>query len=297
VDFQAGTQPIPGYRLTRPIGCGSFGRVWEAAHDGQLVALKFIDTRMQPASVISREVRVLRALDELRHPNIIRFLGVHASGQYMILEMERAKGNLADLREVYRRRAGGDIPADHALDLLDQAAVALDFLAGVRLPGLSSAGGLQHCDVKLANLLLLGDTLKVADFGLCSGAGCRTHREGWKGTLPYAAPELFHGSAAPGTDQYALAVTYCQMVMGEKRFFPASANAEPPPGPPLDLTGLPDREVSVLARALHRYPGSRWPSCAAFLQALRRAIAAPPVAGAVRKKPPSSGERRRLCRT
>jgi serine/threonine protein kinase len=187
--------------------------------------------------------------------------------------MERADGNLADLRAAYQEHTGGNIPPDHALELLGQAAVALDFLAGLKLPGFSCAGGLQHCDVKPSNLLVLGDKLKVADFGLCAGSGWHTHTGGWKGTRPYAAPELFNGAAVPGTDQYALAVTFCEMVMGERPFFQAAPNT--PTGLPIDLTKLRDKEFPIIARALHPYPSSRWPTCQAFIQELRKVALLP----------------------
>jgi serine/threonine protein kinase len=235
------------------------------------VALKFMDCRTRSATMIAGEVRILRGLAELRHPNIISLLGVHASSKYLVLVMERADGNLADLREVYQDQTGGNIPPEHALDLLDQAAEALDFLAEIKLPGVIRAGGLQHCDVKPSNLLLVGDTLKVADFGLCAGSGWQTHTGGWKGTLPYAAPELYNGSATRGTDQYALAVTFCELVMGDRPFFKTDGKQPPPVGMPLDMTKLREREFPVIVRALHPYPSSRWPSCKAFMQALRKA--------------------------
>jgi serine/threonine protein kinase len=272
VALQAGLEPIPGYRLTQPLGAGAFGDVWEAAClDGQRVALKFIDCRTHSATMISSEVRVLRALAELRHPNIIQLLTVQASSRYLVLVMERADGNLSDLRNAYQQHAGGNIPPEHALDLLEQAAEALDFLAGARLSGFSSARGLQHCDIKPSNLLLIGNRLKVADFGLCAGSGWHTHTGGWKGTLPYAAPELYNGSATTGTDQYALAVTFCEMVMGDRPFFKSGSAPGTPVGTPIDLTKLRDKEFPIIARALHPYPSSRWPSCRAFIEALRQA--------------------------
>jgi serine/threonine-protein kinase len=121
----------------------------------------------------------------------------------------------------------------------------------------------------------------VADFGLCAGSGWHTHTGGWKGTLPYAAPELFNGAAVPGTDQFALAVTFCEVVMGERPFFKGPS----PTGLPVDLTRLREREYPILARALHPYPSSRWPSCQAFLAALRKAAHTPRAGTSVRIYP------------
>ncbi len=244
-----------------------------------------MDCRTHSATVIAGEIRVLRKLADLRHPNIINLLGVHASSKYMVLVMERADGNLSDLRQAYQEQTNGNIPPEHALELLDQAAEALDFLAQLKLPGITHTGGLQHCDVKPTNLLLVGDTLKVADFGLCAGSGWHTHGAGWKGTLPYAAPELFNGSAARGTDQFSLAVTFCELVMGERPFLKRDPNLSSPMGPPIDMTKLREREFPVIARALHPFPSSRWPSCKAFVQALRSAAVTPRGATSVRIYP------------
>ena len=103
-----------------------------------------------------------------------------------------------------------------------------------------------------------------------AGSGWQTR--GWKGTIPYAAPEMFNGAAAPGTDQYALAVTFCQLVMGERAFYKSTPRGTRPTGPPIDMTKLRDKEFPIIARALHPYPSSRWPSCKAFIQALRKVV-------------------------
>ena len=272
--FAVGTYPIPGHRLTGRLGAGSFAEVWEAVRDdGSKVALKFLDTRAKGSALIAGEVRMLRGLAALRHPNIIQLHAVIPSSKYLVLVMERADCNLTDLREAYVKETGGNVPPEHAVDLLDQAATALDFLATQNVGG--ATHGLQHCDVKPTNLLLVGYTLKIADFGLCAGSGWHTHQKGWKGTRPYAAPELFNGTAAPGTDQYALAVTFCELVMGERPFWQGTPADAPPAGMPLDLTKLRESEFPIISRALHPYPSSRWPGCRAFLQALRKALATP----------------------
>jgi serine/threonine protein kinase len=274
--WQPGQQPVAGLTLRRPLGAGAFAEVWDACDDsGRRFALKFMDCRSKPPSVISAEIRVLRGLAELRHPNIIELHGVYASSHYIILSMERADGNLEDLRQTYWEETGKNIPPEHLLEMLEQVADGLDFLAGVKLPGVNqSSHGLQHCDVKPTNLLLIGETVKIADFGLCAGSGWQTHRNAWRGTPPYAAPELFRGQATTGTDQFALAVTYLKLCAGERPFFPG----DPAAGPPtmaVDMTKVREKEVPVIARALHPQPSARYPSCRAFVAALRDAIQKP----------------------
>ncbi len=271
--LEAGSQPIPGYRLTQRLGAGAFGEVWEAQDaDGKLIALKFMDCRTKSSTLISSEIRVLRGLSELRHPNFIQLHGVHSTSHYIALSMERADGNLEDLRQVYVEETGKNIPSDHVLEMLEQVAVALDFLAEVKLPAVNpSSRGLQHCDIKPSNLLLVGDCVKIADFGLCAGTSWQTHRNGWRGTPPFAAPELYKGQATLGTDQFALCITFLKLCTGERPFWKNAPLDEPPGGLPIDLTKLREREVLIISRALNPQPTSRWPSCVAFIQALRNA--------------------------
>jgi serine/threonine protein kinase len=274
--LEASSQPIPGHWLTQRLGVGAFGEVWEARDsDGKLVALKFIDCRSNSPSLLSSEIRIFRGLSELHHTQFIHMHGVHATSQHIVLSMERADGNLEDLRQLYQDETGKNIPSDHLLDLLEQVAVGLDFLAELKLPGVNpSSRGLQHCDIKPSNLLLIGDHVKIADFGLCAGTSWQTHRKGWRGTPPFAAPELFTGHAAVGTDQYALCITFLKLCAGDRPFFHPVPADGPPIGLPVDLTKLRERELPVVSRALHPQPGQRWPNCQAFIKALREASVA-----------------------
>src|SRR5690348_7363610 len=98
--LEPGQQPVAGLTLRGPLGAGAFALVWDARDDaGRAFALKFMDCRSKPPSVISGEIRVLRGLAGLRHPNIIELHGVYASSRYIILSMERADGSLEDLRQ------------------------------------------------------------------------------------------------------------------------------------------------------------------------------------------------------
>ena len=276
---EVGAEPIPGHRITYQLGEGGGGAVWEAeTRGGAVVALKFLDCRNLPPLLVSNEIRVLLKLRELRHPNIIRLLDVCATQQYIVLKMERADGNLHELQQVYLQETGKPIPSDHLLDLMEQAAGALDFLAEQPRPGLAAHGhGMQHCDVKPSNLLIHNDGLKIADFGLCMSSLSQTQNKRFRGTAPYAAPELYEGRVTTHTDQYALAVTYCELISNGRMLRP---DYRPDPAePPVDMRKLRTNEFPVLARALDPHWVGRFPSCKSFVAALREAIQKPRPSG------------------
>src|SRR5262249_28902585 len=138
----AGQVPLPGYRLIENLGAGSFGEVWSATNpDGKQVALKFIDCQGKSGSAIGHEIRRIQGVKDLVHPHFIRLQGVCANSPYIIIIMERADGSLKDLQNAYQAEIGRNIPPDHLLELLEQAAAALDYLAEAKLPGFTSLDG------------------------------------------------------------------------------------------------------------------------------------------------------------
>src|SRR5262249_42224918 len=91
-------------------------------------------------------------------------------------------------------------------------------------------------------------------------------------TVHYAAPECFQRLTTRQSDQYSLAVTYCKMRGGRLPFqggFQEIINGHRFRQP--DLTMLSETERPVLARALAKEAGQRWPSCRAFVEALAAA--------------------------
>jgi hypothetical protein len=243
----ADTEPVPGYR--RATGPGGFA-----------VALKFV--RLGGASG-DAELRALELVRDLRHPNLLAVFGVWWVGEHLAIASELAERTLLD--RLTEATGGGlqGIPAEELLGHLEDAARGLDHLHHC---------GLQHRDVKPQNLLLLGGRVKVADFGLVKALRPGAAGHSGRMTPAYAAPEFLAGTTAPQSDQYSLAVTYCQLRGGRLPFPGAVAEVvvgqlrgEP------DLSMLPAAERPVVARALSLGPSERWPDCVSFVSALRRA--------------------------
>jgi serine/threonine protein kinase len=272
-DLKPGTQPVPGYRLMKRIGRGGFGEVWEAqstANESR-IALKFLDTKNNAfTSLVVNEIKLLLQLRDLQHPNLLQFYSVSTGKNMIILSMELAEGSLNDLHYIYRTDNKTHLPPDVLLNLMYQSAEGLDFIARQKPPhaSLASHGGMQHCDIKPSNLLLQGNVLKVADFGL-SGPTMWNAKGTAFGTPPYAPPELYEGKSAATTDQYSLAVTYCELRTGQYPYaIPQPGNM---PGTP-DLTILPMAERPVVAKALSRQWLNRFSSCVEFAQALAAVV-------------------------
>jgi serine/threonine protein kinase len=270
VPLEANLEPFPGYRLRQRLGTGAFGEVWEAtAPHGPPVALKFLTSRSERAT--SQEIRTLQAIRTLRHPHLVGISQVWCHLGYVVVAMELAEGNLSDFLQAYHGEFGQPVSRAHACLLLAQAAAGLDFLNARRHVIDGRCVAIQHCDVKPSNLLLFGDRVKVADFGLSSWFGGRVEARRKGGTLDFCAPEVFQGRLSEQTDQYALAVSYCLLRGGRLPFVdtPAYFDADyirPEP----DLSMLGRAEQPIVARALHREANLRWASCGELMTHLAR---------------------------
>jgi hypothetical protein len=271
---EPGAEPLPGYRLIEPLGKGGFGEVWKCEVPGGLFkAIKFVNGAGYAAegehSAADQELDALTRIKTIRHPFILSIERAEVVNGELLIVTELADKSLREVLQECRRNGMPGIPRDTLLALLLEAAEALDVM--------NFRYGLQHLDIKPANLFLVSEHLKVADFGqvdsLCDSRQDGPPRLRGSFTALYAAPEILQGAITRHSDQYSLAVVYQELLTGGLPYTGKNARqlllqrlTDAP-----SLEALPPADRPVVARALSRDPSQRYPSCLDFVKALRAA--------------------------
>ena len=277
-------QELGGCKLIRKLGAGGMGEVYLAEQKrlgNRLVAVKVVtpdeltyheDVAEDMARRFQREAALL---GQLSHPNI---LPVHDSGyeqNHLFLVMEYApEGSLADaMRGSAKQRLTLPVDLPRAVDMIGQIAAALQY---------THERGIIHRDVKPGNVLISVQPdghwrLLLADFGVARSMDTSSNRTQVSGTFAFMAPEQFSGKFSPASDQYALGVLTFLLLTGHTPFEGDLARLthahmfEPPPSLHKLNRAVPPAIEAVVARALAKEPSARYPSVAAFADALRLA--------------------------
>ncbi len=203
--LHAGLHPYPACCLRRQLSKHEGTEVWEAENENGPLAIKFSPcSGDQP---IQRELEFLLDFSRVSHPHLISIQLVWCYRNYIVVGMELAFGSILDLLKVSQNKFG----ARQVCGYLSQAAEALDFLNTCKNLISGQRVTLRHGNIKPANLLLIGDKVKLTDLKQPSQTTSDGSGQRLADTLRYAAPEVFQSRLSHRADQYALAVTYCHL--------------------------------------------------------------------------------------
>ena len=212
----------------------------------------------------------------------------------LIIAMGLGEQSLYDRLEQCRNEGLPGIPDDELLGYLEDSAAAIDFLNSPVHDLGSGPAGIQHCDIKPHNLVLVGGSVQVCDFGLARMMGADRATTA-AASIAYAAPEcLVQGKPSDSTDQYCLAVSFVELKTGQLPYSDTTIAAvmEAKRKDQLDLSMLPAAARAVVRRATSSDPAKRYSSCREMVRELRLALTAP---GATTGKPPQKGGRSLLA--
>lgn len=256
---------IPGYTVTERLGAGGYGEVWKAEAPGGLAkAIKLVYGYMDDDHA-ARELKALNRVKQMRHPFLLSLERIEVIDGRLMIVTELADRSLMDRFDECRADQMRGIPRDELLAYLRDAADALDYMR--------EKFSLQHLDIKPENLLLVGDHVKVADFGLVKELMEKTNSMVGGMTPVYASPEIFDGRPSQQSDQYSLAIVFQEMLTGVLPFPGQTAaqlanqhlNGRP------RLTPLQAHDRACVARALEKNPESRYSGCRELIDQLQAA--------------------------
>ena len=280
-----GTVLEGAYRITRLIGEGGMGAVYEAVQLrlNKRVAIKLMARDLASnREALARFHREAEITSHLGHPHLVTVMdfGQAESGEPYLV-MEYLEGEDLD----HRLRRVGRMPVDAVVHVVRQVASALNA---------SHDQGVVHRDLKPGNVFLLQipsepDFVKVLDFGISKMKAARTQltkASEVMGTPNYMSPEQATGMVEEvdhRTDQWSLACIAWEMLLGRGPFVADEVaallyqiiNLDPHPLAPR-VPGLPPAVEKVLRRALSKQPAERFPSMREFSRALETAASGRP---------------------
>lgn len=199
------------------VGKGAFGEVRVASWRGTAVAYKMVHAQTQLQQEHKQEEEEgpgvdsfqheIEILSELRHPNLVLFLGVCRDNKaaaaivtellscslYDILEGKKIKLSLPDI-----------------LDLCIDIANGLHYLH-------AHSPAIVHRDISAKNILISGNHAKIADLGQAKlfAQSTLSRQTGLPGAMAYAAPEVLTGKYSSKIDIFSFGVLLAEMVTGE----------------------------------------------------------------------------------
>ena len=269
-------QQLDEYLIETLLGKGGMARVYRGVDVNlkRYVAIKVIDSPYQRDSDYTmRFEREAQVIAQLSHPNVVQLYRYGKAEDFLYMVMQYIQG--ADLHTILSgyRQDNESMQPDEVRQVTGDVCRALDYIHGQ---------GVVHRDVKPSNILLTRDGRAIlSDFGLALLTEIGTLGRIF-GSPQYIAPEqaISSAQAEPRSDLYSLGVILYEIFTGRLPF----AAEDPlelamqhvqkePPRPRQFRPGISQPIEAFLLKALAKKPEDRYPSGAAFYQALDQALA------------------------
>jgi len=271
-------QTLGSFRVVSLLGEGGMGRVYLAEHVliGRRAAIKVLAAEIaENEDFVSRFFTEARAVNDIRHPNIVEVTDFGTFGKLPYIVMELLDGETLEARLTRVRM----LDAASATRVVAQVAAAV---------GAGHDHGMVHRDLKPANIFLRNhpdypDFVKVLDFGIAklvaSDRNVQHHTEmgALIGTPAYMSPEQCLGDSHLDhrSDIYSLGVVLYQMVTGRLPFTAETAGRlimshvqETPPPPQTINPAISAPTSAIILRAMAKKPDQRFASMREFRDAI-----------------------------
>ncbi|RYE82313.1 MAG: serine/threonine protein kinase, partial [Myxococcales bacterium] len=277
------------YEVVLPLASGGMATVYlarsyGAGGVGREVALKLMHAHLRDAPEFAQSLLdEARLMVSIRHPNVVSVLDVGDDPRGLFLVMDLIEGDTVGGLQKRARLDGRPVPPPVKARLL------LDALAGLHAAHESRAEDgsshfLIHRDFSPQNLLVgLDGVTRLTDFGVARAATQlqRTQTGLVKGKASYMAPEQARGLPLDRRcDVWAAGVVAWEL-LADRRLFRADNDVATvvrvlsETAPRLDdVVGAPGAVADAVERALQPELDARWPTAAAFRQALLEAFRA-----------------------
>lgn len=242
--------------------------------EGKPVAVKVLRRELAQAVGADRFAREVDIASTMEHPNVVSLIDAGTSGEWLYCVMPLFEGET--LRDRLDRE--GQLPIEDALTIADAVAQGLDY---------AHDRGIVHRDVKPENILLSGDNVGLADFGIARAVV--QAEEGNKltstgivvGTPTYMSPEQAAADKVDGrADIYALGCVLYEMLSGGEPFTAPTAQGllarhvhDPVPDVRTVRPGVPDSVWFAIQKAMAKSPADRFKAAGEFMAATRKAVA------------------------
>lgn len=203
------------YKVTKQLGDGTYGSVLKAVNrsSGEVVAIKKMKKKFYTWEECM-QLREVKSLKKLNHPNIVKLKEVIRETDELYFVFEFMENNLYECMKSRERH----FPEAKIRNMMYQMFQGLAFM---------HKHGFFHRDVKPENMLVKGDTVKIADFGLAREIRSRPPFTDYVSTRWYRAPEVLLRSASYNspTDAWAMGCIMAELFT-LRPLFPGSSEAD-----------------------------------------------------------------------